>query len=177
MADQKQDRTEAFIRLLSEHERRLGTYAMMMIPHAQDCDEVLQEAKLVMWRSFDRFQLGTDFLAWSRKVVFHQVLKYRRRPSRRLQPFADEILELLASDIDSDPFEFDRREEALMTCIEKLSSDHREIVRLRYRDELSIDRISDRSGRTSGAVYRVLSRIRRSLHECVSAQVKMGEQA
>ena len=119
-----QDRTEAFIRLLIEHERKLGRYAMTLVPHAQDADEVLQESKMIMWRSFDRFQLGTDFVAWARKIVFHQVLKYRRRPSRRLQPFSDETIELIASTSRDMTERLDLQKEVLGDCIAKLPPDH-----------------------------------------------------
>ena len=167
------DRAEVFIRLLTEHERKLGRYVMLLVPHVHDADEILQEAKIAMWRSFEQFELGTDFPAWARKVVFHQVLKFRRRPSRRVQPFCDETLEILATQAVDCETQFDGRHHALSECLTKLDVDHRMILGLRYNDELPIERIAEQVGRTSGAVYRVLSRIRRTLHECVSKSTRL----
>ena len=62
------DRAEEFVFLLARHERLLGAYVMTMVPHPQDADDILQEAKVVMWRSFAKFELGTNFGAWARKV-------------------------------------------------------------------------------------------------------------
>ncbi|QDT65767.1 sigma-70 family RNA polymerase sigma factor [Calycomorphotria hydatis] len=171
--DSREDRTETFLRLLTEHERKLGRYAMMLVPHAPDADEILQEAKLVMWRSFDQFETGTDFAAWSRKVVFHQVLKYRRQPSRKALPFCEETYQLLAGEASSGEEYFDRRRMALKSCLTKLTSEHQRILSLRYEEELSIERIAEEVERTAGAVYRLLSRIRRSLHECITGTLKM----
>ena len=39
---------------------------------------------------------------------------------------------------------------------------------MRYRDEASIGRIAHRTGRTEGAIYRLLSRLRVSLFDCVN---------
>ena len=62
--------TEAFIRLLSEHERGLYMYVMTMTPHASDTDDILQEAKVVMWRHFGDFKQGTNFGAWGEESGF-----------------------------------------------------------------------------------------------------------
>ncbi len=174
MSAEQTDRTEAFIRLLTEHERKLGRYAMSMVPHAQDADDILQEAKIVMWRSFDRFELGTNFGAWARKVVFHQVLSYRRKKAKLATPLSEETLTLLAADAEEMVEHFDSRKSALSSCIAKLQEEHREILALRYRDEMSIESISERVDRTVGAVYRLLSRTRRNLHDCVSKTVELG---
>ncbi len=166
------ERTEAFIRLLTEHERRLGRYTMMLVPQAHDADDILQEAKIVMWRSFDRFELGTNFGAWARVVVFHQVLAYRRKKAKLAVPLSEETLSLLASDAEPLMEHFDRRKSALSACVAKLQDEHRNILTLRYRDECSIEGIAERVDRTAGAVYRVLSRIRKNLHECVTKSLE-----
>jgi DNA-directed RNA polymerase specialized sigma24 family protein len=42
------DRTEAFLMLLTEHEKRLGIYVTGLIACPQDAQDVLQEGKIVM---------------------------------------------------------------------------------------------------------------------------------
>jgi len=167
------DRTEVFIRLLTEQERNLGRYAMTLVPSAPDADDILQEAKVVMWRTFDRFELGTSSEAWGRRIVFRQVLKFRRQPARRVQPLSEQTLELVAVEFATSEEHLDKRILALSGCVSKLSGEHRCILQLRYHEELSIDRIAEQLGRTSGAVYRVLSRIRCALHECVSNSTQL----
>lgn len=84
------DRAEEFVFLLARHERLLGAYVMTMVPHPQDADDILQEAKVVMWRNFGKFELGTNFGAWARKVAFHQVLAYRKRKHRDRLDFSED---------------------------------------------------------------------------------------
>lgn len=163
--------TETFIRLLSEHERGLYLYVMTMTPHASDADDILQEAKVVMWRHFGQFKLGTNFGAWARKVAFYQVLAYRKRKQRERLCFSERFVELVAEEMEDQDGYLEARYQTLASCVAKLDPEHRRIVNLRYEGGESIDAIAEAVGRTSGAVYRVLSRIRKALHACVSDQL------
>lgn len=173
--------TEAFIRLLSEHERGLYLYVMTMTPLASDADDILQEAKVVMWRHFGEFKLGTNFGAWARKVAFYQVLAHRKRKQRDRLCFSSEFVEVVAGEMEERNEQLESRYKTLASCVAKLDPEHQRIVRLRYEAGEPIDVIAEAVGRTSGAVYRVLSRIRRSLHSCVSAEMEnnlsQGERA
>ncbi|MEX2580464.1 MAG: sigma-70 family RNA polymerase sigma factor [Verrucomicrobiales bacterium] len=171
------DRTEAFLRLLSDHERSLAIYVTGLIACPQDAQDVLQEGKIVMWRQFHQFELGTNFAAWARKILFYQILSYRRRAKRnRFETLSDRMLELLSDEYESAVREqrWVKRERALKTCVTKLSEEHREILELRYRDEASIERISRRTERTEGAIYRLLSRLRKNLYLCVEKEVQQA---
>lgn len=173
MADPSKDRTEAFLLLLSEHEKRLGIYVTGLISCPQDAQDILQEGKIVMWRNFEKFELGTNFPAWARKILFHQILAYRRRVKREPSGFfSEETLHLLNEESENAHREgrWVKREEALKQCLIKLKDDHRRIVQMRYRDEASIEKIAHRVDRTEGAVYRLLSRLRKSLYECVERE-------
>ncbi|MDF1824295.1 MAG: sigma-70 family RNA polymerase sigma factor [Verrucomicrobiales bacterium] len=176
MADSNDnERTEAFLRLLSEHERKLGIYVTGLIACPQDSQDILQEGKIVMWRQFENFELGTNFAAWARKILFYQILAYRRRSKRdHAETLSDRMLEMLSEESESAIREqrWEKREEALVQCVTKLSEEHREILQMRYRDESSIERISHRTERTEGAVYRLLSRLRKNLYQCVEKKIQ-----
>jgi RNA polymerase sigma-70 factor (ECF subfamily) len=168
------DRTEAFLHLLGEHERRLGIYVTGLVNCPQDAQDVLQEGKIVMWRQFHQFELGTNFAAWARKILFYQILAYRRRSQRASKEWlGEELLATLHEEHESAEREqrWQRREAALQTCVAELPEAHREILDLRYREEASIERISHRTSRTEGAVYRLLSRLRKTLHQCVEKKL------
>lgn len=172
------DRTEAFIRLLAEHEKRLAIYVTGLIACPQDAQDILQEGKVVMWRNFEAFELGTNFPAWARKILFHQVLAYRRKAKRdsNRHPLDEDTLVLLNDAAESAIREkrWLNRERALKQCLLKLKDEHRHVVQMRYRDEASIEKIAHRVERTEGAVYRLLSRLRQSLFECVENELKQS---
>ena len=166
-----QDRAEEFILLLANHERQIGGYVMTLVPHRQDADDILQEAKLIMWRQFPKFTPGTNFGAWARKIAFHQVLNFRKRKQRDRLDFSDDFLRVVAEEVDGRAEELQQRERALQDCIQRLPTEHRTTLHLRYQDGLSLEEMETRLGRTTCALYRLLSRIRQTLHECVSKSV------
>lgn len=159
---------EEFVVLLARHERLLGAYVMTMVPQPADADDILQEAKVVMWRAFAQFEPGTNFAAWARKVCFHQVLAFRKRRHRDRLDFSDAFIQAVADEMDQASDALVERERALHGCLAKLSADHRQVLELRYHENLELDDMATRLGRTSTALYRLLSRIRQSLHGCIT---------
>jgi RNA polymerase sigma-70 factor (ECF subfamily) len=162
------DPAEEFVFLLARHERMLRAYIFALIAHSQDADDVLQEAKVRMWRAFGQFQPGTNFSAWSRKVAFHQVLSYRKRRKRDRLEFSDEFINSVAGEQETSADHFEQREKLLQSCIARLPEDHREVLHLRYTHGLSLEAMADKLKRTVAALYRQLSRVRHVLHECVT---------
>ncbi len=169
------DRAEEFVFLLARHERLLGAYVMTMVPHPQDADDILQEAKVVMWRHFAKFESGTNFGAWARKVAFHQVLAYRKRKHRDRLDFSEDFLRAVADEVESSADRLEQRERLLHECVAKLPTDHRDALNLRYQENLSLEDMATRLGRTVGALYRLLSRVRAVLHECVTKNLSRPE--
>jgi RNA polymerase sigma-70 factor (ECF subfamily) len=164
--------TEDFLRLLGQHERHLAAFVYSLVPRAADADDILQDAKVTMWREFGRFEPGTNFRAWARRIVTHQVLNFRRAVQRRPNPaLEDSFIEAVAAEIDRQAGELDRRSDALQHCLQKLSDPHRKIIVWRYFDNCGIDEIATRTQRSAEAVYQLLSRIRGMLNECVSRQL------
>ena len=76
------ERTEAFLSLLGEHERKLGIYVTGLVACPQDAQDILQEGKIVMWRQFHKFELGTNFTAWSFSIARYCVMEHRRKLRR-----------------------------------------------------------------------------------------------
>lgn len=165
------DRTESFVKLLAQYDRRIYSYILTLVPNWADAEEVLQETHVILWREFDKFELGTNFLAWAYKIAFHQVLKYRKQKKRDKLQFSDEFLEAVAGETADSGEQLEKRYRLLHDCITKLNDDHREILHHRYKEGASVESVADTVGRTVGALYRVLSRIRRSLHECVTRKL------
>ncbi len=162
-----EDRTEEFLLLLNEHEAALSAYVHALVRDPNDAEDILQETRLVMWRHFSQFEPGTYFRAWARKIAFHQILGYRRR-SKRQTALSDEALELLANELSRHEARHDRRAAALRKCVRQLSRPHRQIFLMRYSRDMEIGEIAAAVDRTEGAVYRLLSRLRASLQDCVN---------
>lgn len=166
------DRTQEFLELLTQHDRALGVYVYSLVPRSADADDILQQTKMILWRCFDQFEPGTNFLAWARKTAFHQILTYRRQTKREHLPLSEETLDALHNEVARLSDSGDERREALRTCLSKLPKEHRQLVMLRYFEDMEIDGIAEQVRSTVAAVYRALSRVRFTLLECIQKEAR-----
>ena len=138
------------------------------VPMAE-AEDILQASRLTLWKNFDQFEAGSNFVAWARKIALHQILNYRRSSKRKPAYTTDPaLIESIASEIDRQAEQLDERSEALRMCLHKLPEAHRQTVVLRYFEGFSIGEIARETERSEGAVYRLLSRVRAVLGKCVS---------
>lgn len=165
------DRTTAFLELLTTHERALSIYVHSLVPRDSAAEDILQQTKMLLWKHFDDFQIGTNFPAWARKTAFHQILTHRRQKKREHLPLDEVALEALGMAVTQLAGDVSQRQEALRACLARLPKEHRQLVQLRYYEDLEIDQVAEKLRRTAGAVYRALSRVRMSLMECVERQI------
>lgn len=166
------DRGELFLRTLAEHERWLAAYVYSLVSRVADADDILQECKVTLWKQFSSFTPGTNFRAWARTIALHQILNYRRSEQRRPWSPADQaFIEAVAGEIERRGDQLERQSDGLRHCLQKLPEAHRAIVVSRYYEDRSIDEIAAQSGRTAEAVYRLLSRIRAALNDCIQRQL------
>ena len=54
---------------------------------AGDAEDILQACRLTLWKQFETFEPGTNFLAWARKIALNQT----HRPLLLLEAVAAEI--------------------------------------------------------------------------------------
>lgn len=172
------DRGEIFLRTLAEHERWLAAYVYSLVSRAADADDILQECKVTLWKRFATFTPGSNFRAWARTIALHQVLNYRRSEQRRPWSALDrEFIESVAGEIERRGEHLERQADSLRDCLRKLPAPHRTVVLSRYYDERSVEDIAAQTGRTVEAVYRLLSRIRVALNDCIHRQLAAASHA
>lgn len=168
-----EDATTAFLELLTQHERSLALYVHGLVPRDEAAEDILQQTKMLLWKHFGDFEPGTNFLAWARKIAFHQILTHRRQKKRQHLPLEEQALEALGhavSDLASG--EGSARHDALRVCLARLPVEHRQLVTLRYFEDLEIGQIANRIRRTETAIYRALSRVRMTLLQCIQKNLE-----
>ena len=166
--------TEDFLELFTRHQRSLVIYLSSLLPTQEAVDDVLQETSGVLWREFQNFEPGTNFRAWSFAVAFNQVRSWRKKQQRDRLLFSDEFIQSVSDEFVSEADHYDQRLQHLEKCVARLPDHHREIVKLRYMLQRRVEDLASVLGRTEDAVYRMLSRIRQTLHECIARAMTSG---
>ena len=166
------DPREEFIKLFTKYQRRVFLFILSQVPNPVDAEEIHQETNVIIWRKFDRFELGTNFLAWACQIASYEVLKYRERQRRDRHLFSDEFVRQVASDAIEQADDLEQRRQHLAVCLSKLRNEDRELIQQRYSVGKSGKSVAELIGRPINSVYQSLSRIRRTLLECVNRQIQ-----
>ncbi len=149
----------------------LRTWVLAHCPPGGDADDVAQRAFIEAFKRIGEYAAGTDFRAWLFTIARYQLMaeatRLRRTADyhRRYAPIAlAEELERRAA-ADAVPSE---RLDRLRDCVSGLNPQAREILGQRYREELPLEEISRRSGRSVGALKKYLFTLRARLHDCIA---------
>ena len=133
------------------------------VPH--ETEDLIQETYLEAWKSFHRFELGTNCRAWLFKIMFHRLHHVRRRllkASRVITIDAREGQDELAAEPDV-PQEI--RDEDVLNALEKVAVEFREIVLLADVEEFSYKEIAETLKIPLGTVMSRLSQGRKLLRQ------------
>ena len=159
---------QEFVRELTVSQGRIRAFIVSLMPGSPDVGDVLQETNLSLWKSRERFQPNTNFIAWAFTIARLEVLHQRDRAKRLGRiTLSPELTEMLADEM---PGHFTHEEYllALQSCVSKLSETQREIIEARYQPGHSLEVHAQITGRKSGALRIALLRIRSELKECVN---------
>lgn len=87
-----------FGRLFVQHQSRIYGFIRSLVVHRADAEDLLQETASVLWRKFDEFRPGSNFLAWALQVARFQVMYFRQRQKRDVLQFSDKFVDAVGAD-------------------------------------------------------------------------------
>ncbi len=158
---------EHFTRLWAECQRPVFLYAMSLLLNVADAEEVLQQTNMILWRKFDQYEPGTDFLRWAYAIAHYEVLKVRQQRARERRFFSDEFVETLAAPLQRTGDQLEAYREALARCLGKLRESDRELLLRRYQRGATTRSVAEAAGRSVGGTRKALHRIRAALAACI----------
>ena len=170
----RQAPTEDFVRLFTQSQRALYLFVLPLVQTTADAEEVLQETNVVMLSKWAQFEPGTNFLAWCRAIARLEVFRFRRSRHHRVLLLGDDVVGLLADQMEEQPSDFELRRDALAECIGKLRLQDQELIRRRYTTGSNGDDVAQQLGRPANSVYQSLGRVRRVLLECLRRRFAAG---
>src|SRR5215208_1241171 len=121
------ERTEEFVRLLTQHQSLIRGFLFTLLPFHSEADDLFQRTSIVLWRKFQQFQIGSDFGAWACQIAKLEVRNFLRVGRRDRLCFSDELLASLADMRLAIDTELGLRREALRQCVAKLRPDDKKI--------------------------------------------------
>ncbi len=109
---------------------------------------------------------------WVRRAGrFRSIDALRRRESNPLV-FDTDVLALIDDEWSApDPEEGRRKGQALRHCMEKLTPNAKQLIHLRYAENIKGKALAERLGKKPNAVFVALSRTHKTLGQCIEAQL------
>ncbi len=156
-----------FVRLFTQHEGGLRAFVRTLVPTWHDADEVMQEVSLVAWKKFDQFVPDTEFVRWAATIARFEVLNYRRSKARDRLVFDEEVIQLLAEEIEEEMVDQDAQRHALETCLGKLPEQRRQLVLRAHSPGQKMKPMAEEVGVSPNALYKTVERIRLILFRCI----------
>jgi RNA polymerase sigma-70 factor, ECF subfamily len=171
----EQERHDLFSDLIVRYQSDLYSYILAVVRNWEDTDDLLQSVYTVLWRKFESFRPGSDFLFWARRTAKIEVSNFLRR--HRLPSYAtDELLDaLVETDVETQGEQREPYLAALRRCREKLSPADEELIDFRYAEDLGSRQIAERLHRSQSSVCNSLNRIRSWLFECIQMELAQQE--
>lgn len=138
--------------------------AVRSLGSATEAHDVVQETYLQAWKSFHRFELGTNCRAWLYKIMFHVIQHHRRKASRYVLATTDDETPGFESTLQYEPpVPHDLNDEDVLAALDRLPHRYRDAVLLVDVEELSYKEAAAALGVPVGTIMSRLSRGRAQL--------------
>ena len=155
-------RVEDFETAALPHLNDLFRTATGMLGSRSEAEDLVQEVYLEAWKSFHRFELGTNCRAWLYKILFHRLHHHRRKWFiwKFKTEGDDDLQRSLAYE---PPVEDKLTDEEVLAGVNKVPEQFREVLLLADVEEFAYKEIASMLAIPVGTVMSRLSRGRKYL--------------
>ena len=146
--------------------------AKFLTQNSFEAEDLVQEVYLEAWKSYHRFEPGTNCRAWLFRIMFHRLHHLRRRWMKASKVDAFESPEQQDNINAQPPVPADIRDEDILLELEKVPVEFREVVLLSDVQEFSYKEVAQTMKIPLGTVMSRLSRGRKLLRRELTAIAK-----
>jgi len=163
---------QAFARLMGGFGQRTLAYLRGLV--GEDAEDVQQEVWLAVYRGIRTLSNPGAFRTWLFRTTRHRAIDYLRGKKREMELFEDVAVETLAASEDVEERSIPSLDQSeLNALLAGIPPPQREVLLLRYRDDMSYTEIALVVGCPIGTVRTRLHHAKRRLHEL---HLKRGHQ-
>ncbi len=167
---------DIIIKVTLRDRTKLLAYILAIVPNEHIAEDILQEVSMASVRKAHDIADEAHLLKWLRSAARLEALRHRRDNRAAPHTLDTGTLDALESHWDkADDVSASDSAEALRECLTKLSPYARQLIDLRYTENLTSQEIADRLDRKLHTVYIAMSRTRAQLADCVRTKLDENE--
>ena len=159
----------AYEELVRRHQDRVFRFALYMLPSWQDAEDVSQDTFVEAYKGLKRFRGDASFGTWILAIARTRIAYWYR--SRRPEDPVDEVPEIPVGGSGSSLI----TQMEIRSAVARLPETYREIIVLKYVNELDMQEIAAATGLSLTAVGVRLHRARNMLRTALSPVVREEE--
>ena len=168
------DSRAEFLRRYVKVQTSLRSYLFTLLRRADDAEDVFQDVSLALWNQFGSYDPTYPFLNWAFGIARNQAARWRRGRSRTKAWLPPEVEEKLAATQAELEDELAGRRGSLRDCVQKLGAHARDLLKRRYEDLWSLQKIAETRRMSLNAVNKALGKIRKFLGDC-AGHARLGD--
>ena len=158
--------TEAFGVIVRRYQSAICAYQYKLLGNSEDAEDATQETFVKAYTNLGRYNPARPFQPWLFRIARNTAISHQRRAGRRSAiPLSDDHRD--AAPTARHIATQSQVQAQLDAAVFELPPDSRELFELRYRQELSVEEISNRVGRRPNTISVALHRLRLRLRGIV----------
>ncbi len=157
----------AYTYLVDKHKDMAFSVALRIVRNREDAEEIVQDAFVKAYQNMDAFRNKSKFSTWLYRIVFNAAISRTRKKSLESTDLDSFVIDNYSTDeIKENINKLDSSEQIKLVnkLIDKLPPLEYTLINLYYKEECSIDEISEITGLTDSNVKVKLHRIRKKLY-------------
>ena len=134
----------------------------------EEAEDILQESYVKVWKNLNEFNPNLRLSSWLFRIVHNHTISYWRRNKRSKESptitLSDKMLQVISDDIRVDGDD-ENIEERIQKAVQGLPEKYKEVLVLKYFENMSYEDISDVLRIPEGTVATRLNRARKALEK------------
>lgn len=153
----------------------VAAFVFSMVHRFDAAEDIVQQVAMEAARRFEDYDRSKPFVAWLLQIARSRSVDYFRRVGRDPHQFSSELVDDLAEAyayIDGhDQWQLD----ALNDCVAQLTPKSQQMLEMCYGRSMKPREIAEELGTAATVVRTTLSRIRKTLRQCIEEHAAGGE--
>jgi RNA polymerase sigma-70 factor (ECF subfamily) len=163
--------TAAFEELVGLCQPRLRGFLFKMVGGRENVDDLAQDVWMDVFRDLPRLSEPGAFLPWFYRIARNRAFRALRKRPQMIEPVAPDELAAPADE----PAEFTAEDaQAVHAALDELTPEHREVLLLRFMEEMSYEEIAKVTECQIGTVRSRIHNAKRALREIIERRTSHG---
>ena len=165
----------AYASLVAKHKNLVFSIVVKIVNNREDAEEISQDVFLKAYQSLNTFERKSKFSTWLYRIAYNAAISKTRKKKVEMVAIEETVITNYSTDEigrNMNELEENDRQLILEKALQRLPEEDNLLITLFYKNENSIEDISDITGLSDSNVKVRLHRIRKKLYEEMNVLMK-----